>query len=158
MSMFSCWFSFDKILATCCPSSQNSEGFYRDSRNRPIRCIDLSNSKSMVTCCCSPTCMHTTIVSHENVESPTFKRFFMEFYRAKGAVTLCIASLFLVFGLGCIVGLIPEIISDRYARLSYGYSLILIELINRRHDRMVPTMLKPSQPGQLLSQACYRYL
>jgi DHA1 family tetracycline resistance protein-like MFS transporter len=48
--------------------------------------------------------------------------FFSTFLKAKGALSTFFISVSLSFALGCTVAVVPEILSDRYARLYHGYS------------------------------------
>jgi MFS transporter, DHA1 family, tetracycline resistance protein len=47
--------------------------------------------------------------------------FFVSFGKAKGAISTVVVTLSLSFALGCTVAIVPEILSDRFARLHHGY-------------------------------------
>jgi len=49
------------------------------------------------------------------------KKFFISFYNSKGAISTVIVTLSMSFSLGCTVAIVPEVLSDRYARLYHGY-------------------------------------
>jgi DHA1 family tetracycline resistance protein-like MFS transporter len=59
--------------------------------------------------------------SSEDAPSLDIKRFFSTFIAAKGTVPALILSTILSFGIGSTVGVVPEILSDRYSRLYYDY-------------------------------------
>jgi DHA1 family tetracycline resistance protein-like MFS transporter len=56
------------------------------------------------------------------IPSLDIKPFFVAFATAKGAIPALILSTLLSFGIGSTVGIVPEILSDRYSRLYHGYS------------------------------------
>jgi len=49
-------------------------------------------------------------------------QFFRAFFNAKGVKSLVFATVLLALGSGCVVGVIPAQIADRYARLHHGYA------------------------------------
>lgn len=53
--------------------------------------------------------------------SPNFVLFFKEVLSAKGAVQLMILSALLSFSVGCTLGVVPDVMTDRYARIHYDY-------------------------------------
>lgn len=65
---------------------------------------------------------------HENTdtteESPlqSFRTFLRIFFCAKGAIPILIMSTLIAFGMGSVVGIIPDVVSDRYARIRYDYT------------------------------------
>jgi DHA1 family tetracycline resistance protein-like MFS transporter len=48
-------------------------------------------------------------------------RFFLTFCKTKGAIPALVISTLLSFGIGSTVGVVPDVLSDRYSRLYYGY-------------------------------------
>ena len=59
---------------------------------------------------------------HGDSRSMEFKNFFASFCSANGAMSTVFVTLSMSFSLGCTVAIVPEILSDRYARLHHGYS------------------------------------
>lgn len=57
--------------------------------------------------------------------SVEIKKFVASFSAAKGALSTVVITLSLSFALGCTVAIVPEILSDRYARLHHGYDWTL---------------------------------
>lgn len=50
-----------------------------------------------------------------------FIQFFLSYAKARGALSTAIISLSIAFAIGCTVAIVPEILSDRYARLLHGF-------------------------------------
>lgn len=48
-------------------------------------------------------------------------RFFLTFCKTRGAIPALVISTLLSFGIGSTVGVVPDVLSDRYSRLYYGY-------------------------------------
>lgn len=72
----------------------------------------------------SPNNRRTSLTSSESSVSSLFhlKRFLMTFVHSQGCLELAVISLFLAFAKSSVVGVIPDTIADRYARLHHGYS------------------------------------
>lgn len=49
------------------------------------------------------------------------RNFFVSLWNAHGAISVVLISVSLSFAMGCTVGIVPEVLSDRYARLHHGY-------------------------------------
>jgi MFS transporter, DHA1 family, tetracycline resistance protein len=60
----------------------------------------------------------TTLPSGDKID---LMQFFQTFYRTRGAMPAFIVSIFLSFGVASTIGIIPEVLSDRYSRLYYHY-------------------------------------
>jgi len=50
-----------------------------------------------------------------------FVRFFKVVFTARGALQILVLSALLSFSVGCTLGVVPDVMADRYARLHYGY-------------------------------------
>lgn len=62
---------------------------------------------------------------HENVKRPSVyrrKSFLMEFVESKGPPQILLIMLLLALGFGSTIGVVPAVMTDRYARLQHGYS------------------------------------
>ena len=49
-------------------------------------------------------------------------KFFQAFYRTKGAMPAFVVSVLLSFGVASTIGIVPEVLSDRYSRLYHHYA------------------------------------
>lgn len=62
---------------------------------------------------------------HEPVKRPSVyrrKSFLMEFVESKGPPQILLIMLLLALGFGSTIGVVPAVMTDRYARLNHGYS------------------------------------
>jgi hypothetical protein len=60
--------------------------------------------------------------SSDDANAPVdYRRFFVEFFKAKGATQILIVSILFAFGIGSTIGLIPDTLADRYARIHHDY-------------------------------------
>ena len=62
---------------------------------------------------------------HREDEQPahqTLGQFFLTFFRARGSTAIVLVTLFVALGTGCTVGITPEVMADRYARLEHNYT------------------------------------
>ena len=64
------------------------------------------------------------INNHNEEESPLQScwSFLKIFFRAKGTIPILIMSTLVAFGMGSVIGIVPDVVSDRYARIRYHYS------------------------------------
>jgi DHA1 family tetracycline resistance protein-like MFS transporter len=66
--------------------------------------------------------MTAVITTEENETRPGhIRQFFVSLWKAQGALSTVAISICLAFAFGCTVAIVPEILSDRYARLYHGY-------------------------------------
>jgi DHA1 family tetracycline resistance protein-like MFS transporter len=61
----------------------------------------------------------TTISDNDSID---IKSFLGAFHSSKGAKEICLIGIFLAFSVGSLVSLIPDVISDRYARINHDYT------------------------------------
>ena len=60
--------------------------------------------------------------ANSDISTISLPQFFRSFLKAKGVKSLVFATVLLALGSGCVVGVIPAQIADRYARLHHGYA------------------------------------
>ena len=65
----------------------------------------------------------SSVEHHETADEETSpsSSFFGTFFKAKGTIPALITSILLSFGIGLTVGIVPEIITDSYARINHDY-------------------------------------
>lgn len=64
-------------------------------------------------------------MSSESVQAEIatdFGAFLKTFYQSRGACAIVIITTLLSVGVGCVIGLIPETLADRYAKLDYQFT------------------------------------
>jgi MFS family permease len=83
------------------------------------------------------------------IPSLDIKPFFVAFAKAKGAIPALILSTLLSFGIGTTVGIVPEILSDRYSRLYHDYAGESCYRFD--HDDMPPACLEGADDAQAAS-------
>lgn len=54
-------------------------------------------------------------------ENDSYLDFLKLFFRSKAAIHILVIAFFLSLGVGCTVGIVPDIMTDRYARLNHSY-------------------------------------
>jgi len=54
-------------------------------------------------------------------EDDSYLDFLKTFFQSKAAIHILVIAFFLSTGIGCTVGVVPDIMTDRYARLNHGY-------------------------------------
>ena len=64
------------------------------------------------------------IAGEEDEESPLQSccSFLKMFFCAKGTIPILIMSTLVAFGMGSVIGIVPDVVADRYARIRYHYS------------------------------------
>jgi DHA1 family tetracycline resistance protein-like MFS transporter len=55
-------------------------------------------------------------------EDDNYIDFLKTFFRSRAAIHILVIAFLLSLGLGCTVGIVPDIMTDRYARLNHGYN------------------------------------
>ena len=62
---------------------------------------------------------------HEPVRRPSvFRResFLIQFVKSEGPSQIALTLILIAIGVGCTIGVVPSVMSDRFARLNHGYS------------------------------------
>jgi DHA1 family tetracycline resistance protein-like MFS transporter len=72
-------------------------------------------------------------MSSEEQSSVDLTRFFLTFFSTKGGVQALLLSILISFGIGSTVGVVPDVLSDRYSRLYYHYDGEHCSNFDRQH-------------------------
>lgn len=92
------------------PTTSHTDSIEDDSSRAPIHldvCIDDET-----------TSVEEDATRHRAVD---VVRFFSVFFAARGALQILVLGALLSFSVGCTLGVVPDVMADRYARLHYGY-------------------------------------
>jgi hypothetical protein len=60
-------------------------------------------------------------MSSPSSEPGSWVQFAREFFNAQGAPQILVIGLLMSTGIGATIGVVPQVFSDRYARIFYGY-------------------------------------